>query len=191
MFAGYPQRRKTVSGLPRDDVLTVERLDGENVGATLKLEDVLLLGWRQAETGAPLIAAPWINAEIVEHGPRERSVAFKKKRRKNTHRKPGIRQHNQAQDHAIDGGAEQRRLMATKRQAVPPRNGRTLRPAARGERQFRWPRRLAPATSLSVSRGQRNSSPEEEIVGTAKDHTLFGSTRTGKVTYRQGSSGRT
>jgi len=75
-----------------DDVLKVERLDGE-LGATLELGEVLLLGGDSPKTGAPLIAGAIVHAEVVEHGRGEKVVAFKKKRRKNTHRKRGHRQH--------------------------------------------------------------------------------------------------
>jgi large subunit ribosomal protein L21 len=75
----------------RDEVITVERLQGE-VGDTLRLEEVLLLGGDSPKTGAPLIAGATVQAEILEHGRGEKVVAFKKKRRKNTHRKRGHRQ---------------------------------------------------------------------------------------------------
>ena len=75
----------------RDEVITVERLNG-NVGETLKLEEVLLLGGDSPKTGAPFVAGAAVQAEILEHGRGEKVVAFKKKRRKNTHRKRGHRQ---------------------------------------------------------------------------------------------------
>jgi large subunit ribosomal protein L21 len=75
----------------QDEIITVERLKGE-VGETLKLEDVLLLGGEKPKAGAPLVAGAAVQAEILEHGRGEKVVAFKKKRRKNTHRKRGHRQ---------------------------------------------------------------------------------------------------
>jgi large subunit ribosomal protein L21 len=74
-----------------DDVLTIEKLEGE-VGATLTLSDVLLLGGDSPKTGAPLVAGASVVAEILEQGKGEKVIAFKKKRRKNTHRKRGHRQ---------------------------------------------------------------------------------------------------
>jgi large subunit ribosomal protein L21 len=73
------------------DVLSVDRLDGE-VGAKLKL-DVLLLGGDTPKCGAPLVKGASVECEIVEHGRGEKVVAFKKRRRKNTHRKRGGRAH--------------------------------------------------------------------------------------------------
>ena len=75
----------------KDEVITVDRLKGE-VGQSLKLEEVLLLGGETPKTGVPLVAGAAVQAEIVEHGRGEKVVAFKKKRRKNTHRKRGHRQ---------------------------------------------------------------------------------------------------
>ena len=75
----------------KDEVITVERLDGE-VGERLNLEEVLLLGGNPPKAGVPLIAGAAVQAEILEHGRGEKVVAFKKKRRKNTHRKRGHRQ---------------------------------------------------------------------------------------------------
>ena len=75
----------------KDDVLTIEKVAGE-VGATLKLEEVLMLGGESLKTGAPLVAGASVAAEIVAQGKGEKVIAFKKKRRKNTHRKRGHRQ---------------------------------------------------------------------------------------------------
>jgi large subunit ribosomal protein L21 len=75
----------------QDEIITVERLEGE-VGKALKLEEVLLLGGDKPRTGAPLVTGAIVQAEILEHGRGEKVVAFKKKRRKNTHRKRGHRQ---------------------------------------------------------------------------------------------------
>ncbi|HEX3430324.1 MAG TPA: 50S ribosomal protein L21 [Rhizomicrobium sp.] len=75
----------------QDEVITVERLSGD-IGDTLKLEQVLLLGGESPKPGAPLVVGAAVEATILEHGRGEKVVAFKKKRRKNTHRKRGHRQ---------------------------------------------------------------------------------------------------
>ena len=76
----------------KDAVLTVESLAGD-VGSKLTLGEVLLLGGDSLKLGAPLVKGASVACEIVEHGQGEKVVAFKKKRRKNTHRKRGHRQH--------------------------------------------------------------------------------------------------
>jgi large subunit ribosomal protein L21 len=76
----------------KDSVLKVESLVGD-VGSTLTLSDVLMVGGDSPKLGAPLVAGASVACEIVEHGQGEKVIAFKKKRRKNTHRKRGHRQH--------------------------------------------------------------------------------------------------
>jgi large subunit ribosomal protein L21 len=76
----------------KDQVLTVETLAGD-VGSKLTLSEVLMLGGDTPTLGLPLVKGASIACEIVEHGQGEKVVAFKKKRRKNTHRKRGHRQH--------------------------------------------------------------------------------------------------
>ena len=76
----------------KDAVLKVESLAGE-VGAKLTLGEVLLLGGDSPKVGAPLVKGASVQCEILDHGQGEKVIAFKKKRRKNTHRKRGHRQH--------------------------------------------------------------------------------------------------
>jgi large subunit ribosomal protein L21 len=75
----------------KDDVLNIEKVAGE-VGSELKLGEVLMLGGETSKTGAPLVAGASVTAEIMAQGKGEKVIAFKKKRRKNTHRKRGHRQ---------------------------------------------------------------------------------------------------
>jgi large subunit ribosomal protein L21 len=76
----------------KDMVLEVESLEGD-VGAKLTLGEVLMLGGDKPKLGAPLVKGASVECEILEHGQGEKVIAFKKKRRKNTHRKRGHRQH--------------------------------------------------------------------------------------------------
>jgi large subunit ribosomal protein L21 len=75
----------------KDEILKVESLAGD-VGAKVDFE-VLMLGGDSPKVGAPLVAGASVQCEILEHGQGDKVVAFKKKRRKNTHRKRGHRQH--------------------------------------------------------------------------------------------------
>jgi large subunit ribosomal protein L21 len=76
----------------KDSILKVESLTGD-VGSKLTLGEVLLLGGDKPKLGAPLVKGASVECEILEHGQGEKVIAFKKKRRKNTHRKRGHRQH--------------------------------------------------------------------------------------------------
>ena len=76
----------------KDSILKVESLVGD-VGSKLTLGEVLMLGGDKPKLGAPLVKGASVECEILEQGQGEKVVAFKKKRRKNTHRKRGHRQH--------------------------------------------------------------------------------------------------
>lgn len=70
------------------DVVEIERLPGE-AGAAITFSEVLMAG---SKIGTPLISGASVAAEIVAQDRAPKVVAFKKKRRKNTHRKRGHRQ---------------------------------------------------------------------------------------------------
>jgi len=74
-----------------NDVITVGRLSGD-VGASVELGEVLLLGGDTPQVGAPLVEGARVAAEIVEHTRGEKVIAFKKRRRQNSKRKRGHRQ---------------------------------------------------------------------------------------------------
>src|SRR3712207_3906176 len=76
----------------QDDVLDIEHLDGE-AGASITLGEVLMLGGDSPKSGTPTIQGASVTAEIIRQKRGPKVVAFKKKRRKNTHRKRGHRQH--------------------------------------------------------------------------------------------------
>ena len=76
----------------KDDVISVEKLIGD-AGGTITFGEVLMLGGDSPKSGAPLVSGASVTAEIVSQGKGEKVIAFKKKRRKNTHRKRGHRQH--------------------------------------------------------------------------------------------------
>jgi large subunit ribosomal protein L21 len=75
----------------KDDVLNIEKVAGD-VGSTLTIGEVLMLGGETLKQGKPLIAGASVACEILAQGKGEKVIAFKKKRRKNTHRKRGHRQ---------------------------------------------------------------------------------------------------
>ena len=77
----------------QDDVITVERLEGD-AGSTLELAEVLMVGGGDAGTtiGAPLVEGARVAIEIVEHTRGDKVIAFKKRRRQNSRRKRGHRQ---------------------------------------------------------------------------------------------------
>ncbi len=76
-----------------DEVLTVEKLTGE-AGAKVEFTEVLMVaGTGEAKVGTPTLAGAKVVAEVVEQGRAAKVIAFKKRRRKNSRRKRGHRQH--------------------------------------------------------------------------------------------------
>jgi large subunit ribosomal protein L21 len=77
-----------------NDVITIEKHDVP-VGETILFNTVLMLGdGETVEVGAPHIAGASIAGEVVEHNRAKKVIAFKKRRRQNSKRKRGHRQHH-------------------------------------------------------------------------------------------------
>lgn len=75
-----------------NDVLTVERLDGE-AGAKIAFDQVLMVaGEGEPRIGAPVVAGAVVEAEVVEQTRGPKLTIFKKRRRKHYRRKTGHRQ---------------------------------------------------------------------------------------------------
>ena len=76
-----------------DAVLTVEKLEAEP-GATITFHDVLAIGTEAGVTlGAPTVPGARVTATVVEQSRGDKVIIFKKRRRQNSRRKNGHRQH--------------------------------------------------------------------------------------------------
>ena len=75
----------------KDQVITVERLSGE-VGDSLTLEEVLMVGGDKPAVGAPTVEGASVVAEVLEQTRGDKIVVFKKKRRQGYRRTAGHRQ---------------------------------------------------------------------------------------------------
>jgi large subunit ribosomal protein L21 len=77
-----------------EEIVTIERVAGE-AGAKIEFTDVLMVGGGSsaAKVGAPAVAGAKVIAEVVEQNRAPKVIAFKKRRRKNSRRKRGHRQH--------------------------------------------------------------------------------------------------
>jgi large subunit ribosomal protein L21 len=73
----------------KDDVITVEKLEGEP-GTAVTLADVLMIG--DGAEARTKVAGAQVTAEVVEQIKAEKVLIFKKKRRHNYRRKRGHRQ---------------------------------------------------------------------------------------------------
>ena len=77
-----------------DETLAIEKIAGD-AGAEVVFTEVLMLGGggAEAKVGRPAVAGAKVVAEVVEQGRAAKVIAFKKRRRKNSRRKRGHRQH--------------------------------------------------------------------------------------------------
>ena len=76
-----------------NDVLKVEKLAGE-AGETITFTDVLAVGSEAGVTlGAPIVAGASVTATVIAQDRLEKVIIFKKRRRQNSRRKNGHRQH--------------------------------------------------------------------------------------------------
>ncbi len=76
-----------------DQVLKVEKLEAE-AGGTITFTDVLAVGGEGSLTiGAPTVAGATVTATVIAQDRLEKVIVFKKRRRQNSRRKNGHRQH--------------------------------------------------------------------------------------------------
>jgi large subunit ribosomal protein L21 len=76
------------------DVVTIEKLAGE-AGSTVEFTEVLMVGGGEGKpkVGSPAVSGAKVVGEVVEQSRAPKVIAFKKRRRKNSRRKRGHRQH--------------------------------------------------------------------------------------------------
>jgi large subunit ribosomal protein L21 len=77
-----------------DDKLAIEKIPGD-AGSEVIFTEILMLSGNGAEAkvGTPAVPGAKVVAEVVEQGRAAKVIAFKKRRRKNSRRKRGHRQH--------------------------------------------------------------------------------------------------
>ncbi len=92
MFAVIRTGGKQYRVVP-DAVLKVEKLDGEP-GSTVTFSDVLAIGSEAGTTiGAPLVEGATVTATVIAQDRLPTVIIFKKRRRQNSRRRAGHRQH--------------------------------------------------------------------------------------------------
>jgi large subunit ribosomal protein L21 len=92
MFAVIKTGGKQYTVSP-EDVIKIEKLEGE-AGDSVVFDSVLLVGGEgEAQVGAPLVEGASVAAEIVDQGRGRKIIIFKKRRRQNSRRRNGHRQH--------------------------------------------------------------------------------------------------
>ena len=74
------------------DLLKVEKLEGA-VGETVELNEVLMVGGDKVAIGTPLVPSASVVGKIIQQGKNKKILVFKSKRRKNSRKLNGHRQH--------------------------------------------------------------------------------------------------
>jgi len=104
-----------------NDVLKIEKVAGE-VGDFVEIGHVLAHGEGDDVTiGAPFVEGATVSAEVIRQGRAKTVIAFKKRRRQNSRRKHGHRQHETKVRIAeiLLGGAKASKKPAAKKEAAP------------------------------------------------------------------------
>jgi large subunit ribosomal protein L21 len=107
-----------------NDVLTIEKLEGE-AGDTVEFGEVLMVGEGAGATvGAPFVDGAMVVAEVVEQGRARKVIAFKKRRRQNSKRIRGHRQHQTVVKitDILTGGAKPSKKAAAKKTDAPKKD---------------------------------------------------------------------
>jgi len=102
-----------------DDVLKIEKVAGE-AGDQVEFTHVLMVGeGANASVGAPMVEGALVTAEVVEQGRTRKTIVFKKRRRKNSRRTIGHRQHLTTVriSEILTGGAKPKKTAAKKAEA--------------------------------------------------------------------------
>ncbi|MDP2122007.1 MAG: 50S ribosomal protein L21 [Hoeflea sp.] len=113
-----------------NDVLTIEKLEGA-AGDTVEFNEILMVGEGAGATfGVPFVEGAMVIAEVVEQGRARKVIAFKKRRRQNSKRIRGHRQHQTVVKitDILTGAAKPAKKAAAKKEA--PAKSEAAAPAA-------------------------------------------------------------
>ncbi len=106
-----------------DDLLKVEKLAGD-AGDMVEFSEVLMVGdGADAKIGTPFVEGALVTAEVVEQGRARKVIAFKKRRRQNSKRTRGHRQHQTLVriSEILTDGAKPKKKAAPKKAAAAPK----------------------------------------------------------------------
>ncbi len=120
MFAVIKTGGKQYS-VAANDLLKVEKLAG-NAGDIVEFNEVLMVGeGADAKVGKPFVDGAMVTAEVVEQGRARKVIAFKKRRRQNSKRTRGHRQHQttiRISEILTDGAKPKKKAAAPKKAAA-------------------------------------------------------------------------
>jgi large subunit ribosomal protein L21 len=116
-----------------EDLLKIEKVAGE-AGDIVEFNEVLMVGGgADASVGVPFVEGALVTAEVVEQGRARKVIAFKKRRRQNSQRTRGHRQHLTTVriSEILTGGAKPSKKAAAKKEAPKAEPKVEAKPAAK------------------------------------------------------------
>jgi large subunit ribosomal protein L21 len=111
-----------------DDVIRVETLAGE-AGDSVKFDALMVGDGSDMKIGAPLVDGVTVTGEIVEHTRDDKKISFYKRRRHNSRRTRGHRQHITVVKITAIGGETAKPKRARKAKAAETESAETAAPA--------------------------------------------------------------
>ncbi len=145
-----------------EDVLKIEKVAGE-AGDFVEISDVLMVGEGGNTTiGAPLVDGACVSAEIVSQGRTRKIIAFKKRRRQNSRRTIGHRQHLttvRIAEILTDGKKPSKKAAAKK--AAPAKE--EAKPAE--DKKADAPKKEAPKKEAAKKEAPKKEAPKKEADG--------------------------
>ena len=129
-----------------EDVLKIEKVAG-NAGDMVEFNEVLAVG---SEIGAPIVSGALVTAEILEQGRAKKVISFKKRRRQNSQRTKGHRQHLTTVkiSEILTGGAKPSKKAAAKPAPKAEKPAEEKKEAAPKEAKKEAPKKEAQAATL-------------------------------------------
>jgi len=119
-----------------EDILKIEKLDGE-AGDIIEFNEVLMVGeGADAAIGAPFVDGALVTAEVIDQGRARKVIAFKKRRRQNSKRTRGHRQHLTTVkiSEILTGGAKPSKKAAAKKPAPAKEETKAAAPKAEAKK---------------------------------------------------------
>ncbi|MFK5980638.1 MAG: 50S ribosomal protein L21 [Rhizobiaceae bacterium] len=142
-----------------DDLLKIEKLAG-NTGDMIEFTEVLMVGEGADTTiGCPTIDGAMVVAEIIDQGRARKVIAFKKRRRQNSRRTIGHRQHfTQVRiSEILTDGAKPSKKAAAKKPAAKKAEPKKEAAPAKTETVDAPAKKAAPAKPAPAKKAEKSS----------------------------------
>lgn len=162
-----------------DDILKIEKVAGE-AGEIVEFNEVLMVGeGAEATIGSPMVDGACVAAEIIDQGRTRKIIAFKKRRRQNSRRKIGHRQHLTTVriSEILTGGAKPKKAAAKKeapKKEAPKKEAPKKETAPKAEAKAAPAKETAPAALFKAPDGEPDDLKKISGVGPVLEKKLNG-----------------